>query len=118
MKFSTHGAVAAALVATALINPGVASAHDWLVNSTPAENSTGPAPAQVSMTFNEPVTNAKAWIVGPDNAVWSAGPLTGSGANYTIAMKPSPPPGMYVVHWHNTAGDGDDIYNGWSFNIS
>ncbi|MDR3661094.1 MAG: copper resistance protein CopC [Mycobacterium sp.] len=118
MKVIPSLAVSAALAAAALINPGPASAHDWLTNSTPAENSTGPAPTQVSMTFNEPVTHAQAWIVGPDGATWSAGPLNGSGANYTIAMKPSPPPGLYVVHWHNTAADGDDIYNGWSFTIS
>ncbi|MGB8407739.1 MAG: copper resistance CopC family protein [Mycobacterium sp.] len=118
MKTSPALAVAAALAAASLIHPGAASAHDWVVNSTPAENSTGPAPTQVSVTFNEPVTHAQVWVVGPDGAVWSAGGLNGSGSSYTIAMRPSPPPGQYVVHWRDTAADGDDVYGGWSFNIN
>jgi len=117
MRATRYLAIGAALTAAALLHPGIASAHDWVVSTTPAENSTGPAPTQVSITYNEAVTNAEAWVTGPDNAVWSSGALTGSGATYTIAMRPSPPPGQYTVHWHNTAADGDDIHSSWLFTV-
>lgn len=117
MKISPYLVIPAVLSIAAVINPATASAHDWLVNTTPAENSTGPAPTQVAMTYNESVTHAQAWVIGPDHAVWSAGPLNGSGSDYTIALRPSPPPGEYTVHWHNTAADGDDIHSQWTFTV-
>ena len=118
MRIASYLLATAALAAASLISPGVASAHDWVVSTTPAEDSTGPAPTQVSMTYNEAVTGADAWVIGPDQAVWSTGPLNGSGALYTIALRPSPPPGQYKVHWHNTAADGDEVHSYWTFTVS
>jgi copper resistance protein C len=118
MRISTCLTVNAALAAATLISPGIASAHDWIVSTTPAERSTGPAPTQVSITYNEAVTNAAVWVIGPDQAVWSTGPLKGSGATYTIALRPSPPPGEYDVHWSNTAADGDQVNAYWTFTVT
>ena len=105
------------LTAAALISPGVAAAHDWVVNSSPAEKSAGPAPAQVSITFNEPVTNAEIWVSGADHVAWSTGPTSGSGATYSIALRPALPPGDYTVHWKNNAADGDDVHSSWEFTV-
>lgn len=118
MKLSPCPAVLALLTATTLINPGIASAHNWLISTTPAENSTGPAPTSVSMTFNEAVTNAKAWVLDANNTDWSAGPLNGSGAAYTLPLRPSLPPGVYSVHWQNTAADGDPVHSYWLFTVN
>ena len=118
MRISPYLTVTAALAASTLINPAIASAHDWVIGSTPADGSTGPAPTQVSITYNEAVTGAAIWVVGPDQAVWSAGPLNGSGALYTIALRPSPPPGEYKVHWRNIAADGDEVHSYWTFTVS
>ncbi|MUL64247.1 hypothetical protein BOO86_07210 [Mycobacterium sp. CBMA 234] len=114
MRWLTAAAVTAT---TALINPGVASAHDWVVNTTPGEDSTGAAPTQVSITYNEPVKNPEIWVTGPDHAEWSDGPLKGSGASYSVALKPSMPPGQYTVHWQNTAADGDAVNSMWTFTV-
>lgn len=117
MRIGPVLATGAVLAATGLICPGVAAAHDWVVSSSPAENSTGPAPSQISITYNEAVTNTDVWVTGPDHATWSSGPLNGSGATYSIALRPSPPPGEYTVHWKNTAADGDDIHSSWLFTV-
>ncbi len=118
MKLSPYLTVTAVLAATTLINPGIASAHDWIISTTPAENSTGPAPTSVSMTFNEAVTNADAWVLDANNTVWSAGPLKGSGAAYTLPLRPQLPPGVYSVHWQNNAADGDAIHSSWLFTVN
>ncbi|MGB8408164.1 MAG: copper resistance CopC family protein [Mycobacterium sp.] len=117
MKIGPALAVTAVLTASGLISPGIAAAHDWVVNSSPAENSTGPAPSQVSITFNEPVTNAEIWVTGTDHAAWSTGSTNGSGAAYSIALRPSLPAGEYTVHWKNNAADGDDVHSSWLFTV-
>jgi methionine-rich copper-binding protein CopC len=117
MRISPCLAATAALAATTLISPGVASAHDWILDTSPAENSTGPAQTQVSITYNEAVTKDAIWVIGPDHEVWSTGPTNGSGAFYTIALRPSPPPGQYLVHWSNKAADGDEVHSSWTFNV-
>jgi methionine-rich copper-binding protein CopC len=118
MRTTRYLALGVAIAAAALLDPAIASAHDWVVSTTPTQNSTGPAPTQVSITYNEPVTNEFASVAGPDNAVWSSGPLTGSGATYTLPLRPSPPPGQYTVWWGNTAGDGDSIHGHWTFTVA
>jgi methionine-rich copper-binding protein CopC len=118
MKIGPVLAVTAVLTASGLISPGIAAAHDWVVSSSPAENSTGPAPSQVSITFNEPVTNAEIWVTGSDHAAWSTGPTNGSGSTYSIALRPSLPAGEYTVHWKNNAADGDDVHSSWLFTVS
>ncbi|MCX8554944.1 copper resistance protein CopC [Mycolicibacterium mucogenicum] len=109
--------VATVMTATAALTPAIASAHDWVVATTPAESSTGPSPTQVSITYNEAVKNPQIWVTGPDHAEWTTGPLKGSGASYSVALRPSPIPGEYIVHWHNTSADGDEVHSQWSFTV-
>lgn len=117
MRIGPFLVVSAVAAAATMFSPGLASAHDWVVNTAPAENSTGPAPSQVSITYNEAVTGAEVWVTGPDHATWSTGQLNGSGATYSIALRPSPPSGEYTVHWKNTAADGDDVHSSWLFTV-
>ncbi len=108
----------AALVAAALVNPAVASAHSFVVTTAPHRDAATTAPAQVTTTWNEAVTNVKESVTGPDKATWSTGPVNGSGAVYSVALRPSPPPGAYTVNWEVTSDDGDDIRGSWGFTVS
>ena len=117
MKIAPAVVVTAVLSVSCLINPGIAGAHDWVVSTTPAENSTGPAPSAVSLTFNEPVTNAEVWVTAADHSAWSTGSVTGSGSTYSIPLRPGLPAGEYTVHWKNNAADGDDVHSSWLFTV-
>ncbi len=55
----------AALVAAALVNPAVASAHSFVVTTAPHRDAATTAPAQVTTTWNEAVTNVKESVTGP-----------------------------------------------------
>ncbi len=107
-----------ALAVAALVNPAVASAHSFVVNTAPHRDAATTAPTEVTTTWNEAVTNVKESVVGPDKATWSTGPVSGSGAVYSVALRPAPLPGAYTVNWEVTSDDGDDIHGSWGFTVN
>ena len=104
--------------AASLITSPAASAHSVVVATDPNQNGVvAVAPTQVITVWNERVTNAVETVIGPDNAQWSTGSAQGSGAQYTVAMRPDAPPGLYTVDWHVTSDDGDPVSGSWTFTV-
>ena len=88
------------LVAAALTYSATGSAHSVVLATSPPRNGVvAVAPTQVTTTWNEKVTEVQESVTGPDNAQWSTGAIHGSGAEYSVALPPSPPSGTYTVNW-------------------
>jgi methionine-rich copper-binding protein CopC len=102
----------------ALINPATATAHSYILGTSPARNAVVPvAPAQVAITWNEQVTQVQETVTGPGGAVWSTGSVHGSGGEYSVALKPSAPAGAYAVSWQVKSDDGDIVNGTWNFTV-
>jgi methionine-rich copper-binding protein CopC len=76
------------------------------------------APTQVTTTWNEKVTQVQESVTGPDQAQWSTGSVDGTGSEYSVALRPSPPPGVYTVNWQVKSDDGDIVNGSWTFTVS
>jgi methionine-rich copper-binding protein CopC len=93
-----------------VVSPAPAAAHAELIASTPAENAALAAPpAQVQLTFNEPVTPAEnaVTVAGPDGATWTVGTPSAAGAVVTVPVQPTGPAGPYTLTYRVLSGDGD-----------
>ena len=115
---AVHLGALAALVAASLITPPRASAHSWILATTPDRNGVvAVAPTQVYIAWNEHVTNVVETVIGPDQAQWSTGSPQGSGAQYIVAMRPEAPPGLYTVNWNVISDDGDPVSGSWTYTV-
>lgn len=122
-----HGAVLTALGALivgvlALAPAASASAHDYLVESSPAANSTQTAPLkQVSLTFNDRVldlsgdgSSALVQVVGPDEKHFETGCASILDRTVTapVALGVG---GSYTVTWQIVSADGHTVSNSIAF---
>jgi methionine-rich copper-binding protein CopC len=106
-------------LAASLIAPPGASAHSWILATTPDRNGVvAVAPTQVYTSWNEPVTKVVMTVIGPDQAQWSAGSAQGIGAQYTVAMRPDAPSGLYTVNWKVISDDGDPVSGSWTYTVT
>jgi copper resistance protein C len=118
VAIAVHLGAVSVLLAASLITPPRASAHSWVLATTPDRNGVvAVAPTQVYIAWNEKVTDVSETVIGPDNAQWSTGSAQGSGAQYTVAMRPDAPPGLYTVNWHVTSDDGDPVSGSWTYTV-
>jgi copper resistance protein C len=119
---SSRIAVAGALllggvIATQVLAAGTASAHDELLSTDPAADSTvATVPSVVTLTFAEPplTLGLGVDVTGPRGTV-SAGAPTLSGSDVRQAIRPGAPPGTYTVRWRVTADDGHPVSGSFTF---
>ncbi len=102
--------------------PSTASAHVALLFSSPSPDSVAvTAPTSLTLVFGEDIT------IGPD-AVTATGTnaapvnlgsptVSDSARVITVAVNGSLAPGIYVVHWIVTSGDGDLVDGTFRFGI-
>ncbi|MGW5723798.1 copper resistance CopC family protein [Amycolatopsis sp. NPDC003865] len=105
------GTVLAALTGLVVL-AGPAAAHTDLESSSPAEGaSLAAAPAEVKLTFGEPVTLPPEAIkvTGRDGTAWTVGTPTVAGAVVTAPVTPSGPAQAYTLTWKVIADDGDNL---------
>ena len=114
------GAVVAA--ALALAPAAGASAHDYLVDSTPAANAVQTTPIEkVSLTFNDRVldlrgdgSSALMQVVGPDDRHFEAGCPTILDRTVTVPVALGPA-GRYTVTWQIVSADGHVVSSSIAF---
>jgi len=114
------GAVLAALTGLVVL-AGPATAHTELTSSSPAEGaSLTSAPAEVRLTFEEPVTlpPEAVKVTGRDGTAWTVGTPTVSGAVVTAPVTPSGPPQAYTLTWKVIAKDGDNLTGTVHFTVT
>ena len=97
-----------------------ASAHDYLVSTSPAADSTvTDALSEVSLVFNEPpLADASAAIAievhDPSGANVASGAVSIVNSTLSIAAAPSAP-GAYTVLWQNVSADGHAVSGEFGF---
>lgn len=105
------GAVLTALTGLVVL-AGPASAHTELESSSPAEGAAlAAAPAEVKLTFGEPVTlpPEAVKVTGRDGTAWTIGTPAVAGAVVTAPVTPSGPAQAYTLTWKVIAEDGDNL---------
>ena len=109
------------LAATLLFGAGVASAHDVLTGSDPADRATVETmPATVTLTFDQPVQNLDAVLVvtGPNGNLFTAGPAAVDGNNVSAPLSPAGPAGQYRIAYRIVSADGHPVTGQITFTLS
>ena len=109
------GAVLAAVAILATAAP--ATAHDQLIESSPADGERlDAAPVSVTMTFSgellvldESTAGAVVLVVDAEGEDWATGEVEVRGRNVTAALLPDMPDGGYQVRWQVVSEDGHPI---------
>ena len=121
---SSHGrlTVAAAAVALALLVPAAASAHAYLVKTSPtASGVLSASPSSVQLTFDEAVEPRFAIISVTDVDAHSqtTGPVTRSPADPDTLVVPVKklPEGWYLVYWRAISVDGHPVQGAFTFAV-
>ncbi|WPP01903.1 copper homeostasis periplasmic binding protein CopC [Pseudomonas sp. HR96] len=111
-----------ALFAASLACASAAMAHAHLQSQTPAADSSGPAPADLRLTFSEGVeANFTQVTVTEDGQPVTIKSLATDPADKKILIvTPTQPlkPGAYKVQWHAVSVDTHKSEGGYSFTIA
>lgn len=108
-------------LAALLAGAGVASAHNVLTGSTPANGSTVDAmPSTVTLTFDLPVQNLDPVLVvtGPNGNVFSTGSATVSGNDISTSVAGGGPAGVYRAAYRIISADGHPVTGEISFTLA
>ncbi|MEO7000049.1 MAG: copper resistance CopC family protein [Terracoccus sp.] len=108
------------LAVIALAFPSLASAHDVLQKTTPADGTTLTTMAStVTLQFAEPplAIGTQVIVKGPDGDV-AAGKPTIEGNNVVQAVSTTAPGGRYTVTYRVTSDDGHPVSGTFSFQAS
>ncbi|MEV8552454.1 copper resistance protein CopC [Streptomyces glaucescens] len=109
-------AVAAALLAGA----APASAHAALTSSDPRQGAVvDQAPEQVSLTFSETValSDDALRVLDPKGGRADTGEARGTGATYTVKLRPGLPDGTYTVSYQVVSADSHPVVGAFTFSI-
>ncbi len=110
----SSAAVACAALCLFLV-PGLASAHAELDTMTPADKSSGPAPAAIVATFTETLTASKSslTLVDAGGAVVADGGAVDSATQKQMTLTlPALAPGAYTIRWTSTSSADGDLARG------
>jgi methionine-rich copper-binding protein CopC len=115
-------AVATAAVAL-LLGPGIgtAAAHDVLVGSSPAPDTTVEAtPAAVTLEFSQAPQplGARVVVTGPDGAEVADGEAQVRDRTAVQPLVGSLPAGRYAVDWRITSADGHPLTGTFAFTLA
>lgn len=112
----------ALLTGTALLlGSAPAWAHTRLDTSDPADGSSlATGPAQVSLTFTEPVQPgfSTVTVVGPDGLDYRSGEPSAGGATVGTAVRPLGPAGEYRIGYRVVSADGHPISGSVAFTLA
>jgi copper transport protein len=115
------GAVLLGLFFAVLVPAPPASAHAALVATTPERGSViGSSPAQVTLTFNEPVgiIPGKTQVIAPNGKRINDGDPVVSGGRLTIGVRVADRPlGTYLVSYRIISADGHPLSGGFTFSV-
>ena len=120
------GRIVGALVAVVLgvaVMPSVASAHAYLIRTSPtASGVLNAAPRQVSLTYDEAVEPRFAIIsvTNVDGHQETSGPVRRSAADpdtLVVPVRPGLPEGWYLIYWRAISVDGHPVQGAFTYAI-
>ncbi|MCO5397432.1 copper homeostasis periplasmic binding protein CopC [Ralstonia soli] len=124
MPTLTFSRVAQASVAVvAALAASVALAHPKLLSASPADQSSGPAPAQIALHFSEKLVaqfcDATVVMTGASGPVNVASKVATSSDGRTLTVSPAQPlgRGAYRVDWHVVAADTHRVSGHLAFQV-
>ncbi|MBJ3785923.1 copper resistance CopC/CopD family protein [Devosia sediminis] len=95
-----------------------ALAHAQLLASNPAANALlAESPAQLELTYNEPVTALAMTLIGPDGVSADITPSTTAGATLAIPLPPSLADGTHVLSWRVISTDAHPVAGSLIFSV-
>ncbi|MDL4818359.1 copper resistance CopC family protein [Actinomadura opuntiae] len=109
--------LAAAGAALALTAPP-ASAHTSLTGASPAQNATVAPPAQVVLTYGDPVQLPQVVITDAQGGRHESGAPQAVDNKVTEAVKGTLPNGVYTVGWRVVSPDGHPISGTYKFTVT
>ncbi|RFA15172.1 hypothetical protein B7R21_03825 [Subtercola boreus] len=124
LRAGTAAAALAVAVGLAVLPAGSASAHDFLVSSSPAAGSTVTAPpSNVSLTFNDLVldlsgdgSSSIVEVTGPDATTThfetGCASILGRTVSVPVALGDA---GVYALSWQIVSSDGHPVSNSITF---
>ncbi|GIP28376.1 copper resistance protein [Paenibacillus sp. J23TS9] len=122
-KISFFSAWLTVMLIGLLLVPGLASAHAYIVKSTPAENAVlAEPPAKVDIHFNEPLQKAFHSIKVTDSSgktvnLSESRIPEGESSVLEADLQPDLPKGVYAVQWKAVSADGHPVEGTFSFQI-
>jgi copper transport protein len=120
------GRIGGALVAVVLglaVMPGVASAHAYLIRTSPtASRVLNAPPRQVSLTYDEAVEPRFAIIsvTNVDGHQETTGPVRRSAADpdtLVVPLRPRLPEGWYLIYWRAISVDGHPVQGAFTYAV-
>jgi LPXTG-motif cell wall-anchored protein len=114
-------ATLALLLAAQVAGGGPASAHDYLISTTPgAGGRVASSPAQVTLTFNEAVNTrfSTVAVTGPKGGAWQSGAPQVLGGTVTQPLRTLGPAGPYRVTWRVVSADGHPVGGAFTFKLT
>jgi len=100
---------------------GPASAHNVLTGSSPSDGARlRTAPAQVTLTFNQPVRHGYDTIAvtGPGGGRYDAGRTTVADRTVRVRMRPPGPAGAYEIGYRILSADGHPVTGRLRFTLT
>ncbi|MBO4209231.1 copper resistance CopC/CopD family protein [Micromonospora echinofusca] len=97
-----------------------AAAHAVLVSSSPVANAVVPAaPAEVVLTFSEPVRKVpgRIRVIAPDGSRVDRGEPSFEGSVVTIEVDPSGPRGTYLVSYRVISADSHPLPGAYTYSV-
>ncbi|WP_219466683.1 copper resistance CopC family protein, partial [Nonomuraea rhizosphaerae] len=98
-----------------------ASAHNVLVGSDPRDGTTlSASPARITLLFDQVVRQgyAQVGVTGADGASWAAGTAVVAAEKVSVAVRPLPAGGAYVVGYRILSADGHPVSGKISFSLA
>ena len=123
MTHRGRGVLVATAVALALVLPGAASAHAYLVKTVPAASVVlSASPPEVALTYDEAVEPRFAIISVTDATAHqeTTGPVHRSPANpdtLVVPLRPHLAEGWYLVYWRAISVDGHPVQGAFTFAV-
>jgi methionine-rich copper-binding protein CopC len=115
MRFAV-AAVATALFGV-LVTAAPAEAHTTLTASSPAKGAAVTSPAQIRLTFGDPVRFTGVVVEDAKGGHHEAGKAQAVDNHVTQAVAGVLPPGVYTVGWRVVAPDGHPVTGEYRFTV-
>jgi hypothetical protein len=118
MRISQRAAAAtAAALAGVLLTALPAEAHTTLTGAVPGKGSTVASPAQVVLTFTDPVRFPQVAVLDAGHGHHEAGRSRAVGNRVTQQIAGVLAPGTYTVGWRVVADDGHPVAGDYTFTV-
>lgn len=102
-----------------LVSATPAWAHAYITATSPADGAAlATPPTQVTLTFDEPVTQVHVAVEGPDGLRWNDGHPVAVDDQVTQQLYPLGPAGTYEINYRVVSVDGHTVHGTVEFDLT